>query len=238
MWPANSVEKEMPMRLYPLTLAAALALALGSPYNLARAAAPTDQQLSQDGLQKAKSSGVDKLYVRPGATLAPYKRVKLDEVAVTFPKNWEPARPGTRINLSDGEMEELRRSISKLVRDEFVRQFESKGGYKVVDEIGPDVLHVKAQAVDVTLAAVETPENPFAQVYARNAGQMTLVAELSDSQSGQVLARSVDSREGRDLGRLVRISAQESRAQFEYMAADWVAALVKSLKAAQDTAMK
>ena len=62
------------------TLKAACLLALTVALTNAPAATKkeVDQALSEGGLQKVKVKDIDLAYARPGASLAAYKRVKID----------------------------------------------------------------------------------------------------------------------------------------------------------------
>jgi hypothetical protein len=71
------------------------------------------------------------------------------------------------------------------------------------------------------------------RIYAMSAGEMTLVAELFDSETGQVLARAVDRREGRNVGQMVRITPQETSAQIEEIASTWARILRERLDQAK-----
>ena len=52
--------------------------------------------MARDGLQKTSVRNIDLVYARPGATLAAYKRVKLDPVEVAFSPSWNPTAPAAR----------------------------------------------------------------------------------------------------------------------------------------------
>jgi hypothetical protein len=57
--------------------------------------ANTDEsQLDDEGLAPVTIKGLDHVYVRPGANLSQYDRVKLDPVEVSFSKNWKPDLAG------------------------------------------------------------------------------------------------------------------------------------------------
>jgi hypothetical protein len=206
----------MPLAAAAVVLAAGCGLA--AP---AVAGKPTDQELSHDGLQPSKQRGLDQIFVRPGSSLASYRRIQLDEVDVAFAKHWEPTRVGSAFPVKAEDREKIRQHVAKLVRDQFVKDLQAKGGYPVVGAAGPDVLRVKLRVIDLTLAVPELQESTMTRVYAMSAAEMTLVAELHDSESGQVLARAVDRREARNIGRLVRITPQETNAQIEDIASAW-----------------
>jgi hypothetical protein len=71
----------------------------------------------------------------------------------------------------------------------------------VVTEAGEGVLDVTPFIVNLVITAPGTM-TPGHSTFTANAGQMTLVAELRDSESGQILARVVDNQRDRSTGNL------------------------------------
>jgi hypothetical protein len=162
------------------------------------AAERTDTPDTWEGLKKVKRPGLDTVYLREGVSLAKYKRVMLDPVEVSFDKNWNPRRGPGAFNTADPTA--IRQNLAKLARDVFRRELEKRGGYPLVDEPGPDVLRVRAQIVDLYINAPETNSPGITHTYVINAGEMTLVAELYDSETNALLARVIDRQRGLDRG--------------------------------------
>jgi hypothetical protein len=113
----------------------ALAVALTSP--LAATKADVDEAMSRDGLQKISVKGLDLAYARPGASLAAYKRVKLDPVEVEFDKSWDPAKTGSRIKLSSAERDNIKAGVAKLVQEEFAKALQKGGAYQIATDAAP-----------------------------------------------------------------------------------------------------
>jgi hypothetical protein len=161
--------------------------------------ADRDASETWEGLKRVKRPGLDTVYVREGVSLAKYKRVMLDPVDVSFDKNWNPKRSlGSPFDSADPAA--IRQNLAKLARDVFRRELEKKGGYPLVDTPGDDVLRVRAQIVDLYINAPDTNSASPTRVYVVNAGEMTLVAELYDSQTNALMARVVDRERGLDRG--------------------------------------
>jgi uncharacterized protein DUF3313 len=147
-----------------------------------------------DGLQLRPSKRVDRLYVRPEASLAGYKRVRLERLQVAFDKNWKPndSRRGSA-RLTKDDFEKIKNGLA----DEFAKVFASelaKGGYQVVDEAGEDVLDITPLVVDLYIAAPDKMTAGRSYSYTADPGHMTLVAELRDSETNQILCRAIDAR--------------------------------------------
>ena len=153
--------------------------------------------MTEDGLKKVDARGVDAAYVRPGASLGTYKRILLDPVEVAFSKDWKPKKTGSYLPLSNEDREKIRRDLAELFTTTFTEVLQ-KGGYPVVSESGPDVLRVTAGLTDVYINAPDTMAPGRSYTFVMSAGHMTLVAELRDSETGQIMARVFDQRETRN----------------------------------------
>jgi hypothetical protein len=216
--------------------AAALLLSLTSWATAAPAS--LDEAMSVDGLQKIKVKDIDVAYARPGASLSGYKSVKLDPVEVAFRKDWNPDRTGSRLKLSADDREKIRSGLAKVVHDEFVRELQAKGSYPVVGEAGPDVLRLKVGLVNVYVNAPDTGSPGRSRTYVVSAGEMTLVAELFDSETGQVVARFVDRREARNSGRMEYTNSSLNSGEAQAIASTWARILRRALDRAHGIGSK
>jgi Protein of unknown function (DUF3313) len=154
-----------------------------------------------DGLARVSSKTLDHLYKLPGADFSGYKRVRLDPIEVEFDKNWKPnsseRSPSRR--LTDEDIVKIKQALAEEFRKVFTQEL-TKNGYSVVHEDAEDVLRVSAAIVNLYITAPEKMSAGRSRTYTTSAGHMTLVAELRDSVTGQLLARAVDSVRGRDTG--------------------------------------
>jgi hypothetical protein len=204
-------------------------LALGAALSGTHAASgkkELEALMAKDGLQQVRVSNIDLVYARPGATLAPYKRVKLDPVKVAFSPAWNPNRTGSLTKLTTEEKEEIRARVARLVEDEFARELQSGGRYRLTTDSGPDVLRVQAGIVNLYVNAPDTGIGRSRTVVS-SAGEMTLIAELTDSASGQVVARVADRREANSRIQVTNSFTNETEGRL--IAASWAKALKKAL---------
>jgi len=211
----------------------ALAVALTSP--LAATKADVDEAMSRDGLQKISVKGLDLAYARPGASLAAYKRVKLDPVEVEFDKSWDPAKTGSRIKLSSAERDNIKAGVAKLVQEEFAKALQKGGAYQIAADAAPDVLRVKASILNLYVNAPSSGGAGRSRTYVSSAGQMTLLAELVDATSGQVLARVADRREANATGarRMELADRMLNEDAAREVASSWAQTLRKALDKAR-----
>jgi hypothetical protein len=217
------------MGLLALSLGLSGALAASSKQEL-------EALMAKDGLQKTSVRNIDLAYARPGATLAPYKRVKLDPVKVAFSPSWNPDRAGSSIKLSTQDKENIRSAVAMLVEEEFARELQAGGRYPVTTDSGPDVLRVQAGIVNLYLNAPDTGHGRSRTIVS-SAGEMTLIAELSDGATGQVLARVADRREAADT-RMQITNGVVNESEARTIAAGWAKTLRKALDNAQGLGAK
>jgi hypothetical protein len=154
-----------------------------------------------DGLVRQSGTRLQSVFVKPDAEIVAYRNVLLDPVEVSFARNWDPNRGGRSqlARLDAADMEAIRTGVADLLR-ETLRAELARGGYQLVDEVGPDTLRVTAAIVDLYVSAPDTMSAGRSRTYTANSGRMTLVAELRDSLTGEILARAVDTRSGRTTG--------------------------------------
>lgn len=218
----------------------ALALvALSSSVTVAQSPrAALEEAMSYDGLQKIKVKGIDLAYARPGASLASYGKIIIDPVEVSFRKDWDPDRSGSRMKLDAKERENIRSGVAKIVQEEFAKELGKGGAYQVVTEAGPDVLRLRANIADLYVNAPDTMSAGRTRTYTISAGEMTLVAELVDSESGQVIGRVVDRRESQGTGMMTLTDSIVNRQEASIIASSWARILRKRLDAAHGIGRK
>jgi hypothetical protein len=160
--------------------------------------APADEW---DGLVLQTGTRLGAVWVKPDAEIVAYRSVMIDPVEVSFARNWDPNRGGRSQlgRLDAGDMAAIQAGVADLFRETFRAELE-RGGYQLVDVAGPDTLRVTAAIVDLYVNAPDTMTAGRSRTYTANSGRMTLVAELRDSMTGEILARAVDARSGRSTG--------------------------------------
>jgi hypothetical protein len=219
-------------------IASLLATILWLPGAIAASKADLEQVLTHDGLQKVTVKDVDQVYVRPGATLAGYNRVKLDPVEVAFRKDWEPKKVGSNVKLTAEERESIRQGVAKIVYDEFANELQSKSSYRVVTESGADVLRVRVNIVNLYVTAPDVLSSGPTKAYTISPAEMTLFAELFDSETGEVIARVVDRREARATGMATLTTKSVNAAEAKNIASAWARILRNGLDKAHGVGKK
>jgi hypothetical protein len=218
------------IRIVPAVLVAVFA-PLFALLSASAVAADAPPEVSHDGLQLVKRKNLDLVYVRPGATLAPYTKVSIDPVEVDFSKDWNPSKR----DVSDEDRENIRTGLAEEFRNVFTKELQEKGGYQIVTTQGSDVLRVTAAIVDLYITAPDTSMKTAGRTssWVVSAGSMTLVAELRDSESGQILARVADRKGGRDTGQMTWATSVSNRAEARRVLGIWARILREALDGAK-----
>ena len=187
---------------------------------------------SEGGLVKKDVPGIDNAYVRPDASLAEYKKVLLKPVQVSFRKGWlQQPLPGSKFPINPADAQKIRDKLAKLMHEEFRKELEA-GGYQVTDAPGEDVLQVDAAIADLYVTAPKATKTPTTKVIAVSAGEMSLVAILSDSSSGDALARVFDYASAHETTRGQSISSVDNEVEARRIVDGWAKVLRQSFDAA------
>ncbi|MFM1886813.1 MAG: hypothetical protein RL026_1970 [Pseudomonadota bacterium] len=211
------------------TLMAAALLAPGvSPAQRPRDVPPPPADAAE--LVRQRSWAFDELHLRPGASLATYRQLRLAPVEVDFARLWARQHP----DIKDADAGRLREDLRKLADATFREQFpRGEGGLPVVDGVGPQVLDLRVAIVDLDVFAPEVRDAAQRWAYVLSAAEATLVAELRDSQTGTLLARIVDRRETLRHPDLRLANDITNAADLRQLMGNWVRLLRRQIHAAQ-----
>jgi hypothetical protein len=155
-----------------------------------------------EGLVRVHGSQADVVYVLPGADLSTYNAVMLDEPEVAFVKNWRwdyNDKVSFENQISSSDMVTMINTGKDLLKESFTKQL-GEGGYAVVKAPGPNVLRVKASLMDLDAYAPDPNlrQSGLNRTYTQGAGEATMVVELRDSVTGQLLAQAYDRKSGKE----------------------------------------
>jgi len=198
------------------------------------AAAQDSGAWSEGGLQKIQVKGLDVVYARPGATLAGYTKVMLAPISVAFHKDWaKTVKVGTNRQISPSDQQRIREKLAKAMQEEVVKELNA-GGYHLVTAPGDDVLGVEMAVVNLYVRA---PANLSGQsgkdFYAVTAGEMSLVIQLTDSVSGDAIARAFDNFRATEYTNPERITRADNETEVRSAASQWAKALRNGLDRAK-----
>ena len=156
-------------------------------------------EVSSDGLHLVKHTKVEVAYLKPGATLDKYSKVKILDCFVQFRKNWERDYNMNEIGLEGRVRDKDADDIKKRLSAEFMKEFTkvlTKGGHEVVDETGADVLLLRPAIINLDVTSPDIMSAQMSRTYVASAGQMTLYMEMYDSATSTLIGRVVDPEAG------------------------------------------
>lgn len=198
-----------------------------------RVAGAAEPPMEWDGLELRDSKNVDRLYLRPGASLAGYKKVRLEPLQVEFDKNWDPnrSRVGAANRLTTGDFEKIKKTLAEAFAQVSAEQL-AKGGYELVKAPGDDVLDVTPFIMNLYIVAPDKQAAGRSRTYTSEAGQMTLVAEMRDSNTNTILARVIDNQK-MGSGTTWRITTSVTNlGDAKHIISGWASALRRALDVA------
>jgi len=185
-------------------------------------------EVTFDGLVRVDNTRVDIAWIRPGIDLSGYNQLMLVDAGIKY----RSVREVNRLNLSrDSEFPldaRQREQIEESVREVFNEEMAKIDRFEIVEEAGPNTLALTGVLIDV-VSFVPPERAGRTSYYLSSLGAATLILELSDSMSGQVLARAVDGR-SIDVDFVVRSSRVSNRFELERELAQWTGAIRDGLE--------
>jgi hypothetical protein len=157
-------------------------------------------EVTEDGLHRMLNAGFAEAWAKPDANLAGYDKVALQFVKIRYKRKPTSRRytGASRSNFAFTQSQVQR--VTQAFRDIFEAELGASKRFELVEEPGPDVLYVEASIVDLI---VKVPTESYAgreATVTTSTADMTLMLELYDSQSGELLARVKDRKEARQAG--------------------------------------
>ena len=161
-----------------------------------------DAELSFDGLHKVDNSKADVAWARPDIDLSGYTKIWPVGAGVEYRQVKNRGR--TSMDRTKGGPyfidDKSRAQFEELVGTVFKEELKKVKKYELVDGPGPDVLMIRGGLLNVTSMVPPEPIGGRSTVFLSSVGDATLVLELRDSETGTILARSVDRRAAEAIG--------------------------------------
>ncbi|MGE0581989.1 MAG: DUF3313 family protein [Steroidobacteraceae bacterium] len=173
---------------------------MGAALLLAACATTPVPRQTWDGLEPYPQKKLDAVYVRPQADFARYPEILLDPLQVSFDRNWDPGSGS--VSLRDVDTAHIKQVLAAEFRKVFEEAFSAGGRYRIVTAAGPGTLRISPAIVDLYINAPDRSMQTAGRVrsYTVDPGRMTLTADFRDGESGTLLARVVDRKQGVERG--------------------------------------
>ena len=214
------------------SLLSGLVLVAAAAFGDANAAVPGYAGMSPEGLKLVPDTKVDALYLREGADFSGYNKFAMLECFVAFRMNWKMDQNGAQsFRVTDSDMVRIKNDLATQFRAVFIRELTAKGEVQV-SAVGKGVLILRPSILNLDVIAPETM-NTGSNNYSASAGQATLVLELFDSVSSELLARVIDTQAAGNSNVIRYRNRQTNRADAEVLLASWANRLGDALQTAR-----
>ena len=208
---------------------ACMALLLGA---CAGTAAPP---ATYDGLVLVPKSRFGVVYRRPGAEFSGYEAYGLVPCQVAFRKNWTRDQNRSTLDLSSRVTQKdvagIKDNISAECDKYFSLALERSPPYPLVQSFsdGERVLILRPAIVNLDISAPDMMSSSMKRVYTTEAGEMTLVLEVLDGTTGEILVRVIDRQVGGDMNRLQWSNSVTNSAEGRRILSRWADKLREGL---------
>jgi len=173
-----------------------------------------EAELSFDGLHKVDNSQADAAWARPDFDISGYTKIMPLSGGIEYRQVKDRGR--SSIARSQGGPyfidDNARARFEELVSEVFREELQMIERFEIVDEPGPDVLAVVGALLDVVSYVPPDPVGGRSYVFLSSVGDATLVLELRDSETGTILARSIDRRAAEPLSATLQDSNRVTNA--------------------------
>ena len=215
LWPERSVPG------LPCAFALAALLFACAPQASERHEVP---EATYDGLRLVASKFFEVAYVRPGVDFRRYRELRVRDYEVAFRT---PDRSKLQFPLTD----EQKTRLHDLLESQFTAEFVNLKNLKVTSTSGPEVLDlgVRLQDIVATVPPRSAGRSGNLGIALDAVGEVTLVMELRDAESGEVLARVFDPHTAEGVASMQRSGAVTSWEDIDEVCRHWAVAARQAL---------
>lgn len=153
-----------------------------------------DAELSFDGLSPIRNAAFQRAWIDPDTDLSHYDKILLGQTDFQFRTERQTTSSAT---VRQGQVQEFyiteenRARLIQTVEDAFRTELEASRSFTLTDEPGPTTLILVGGLSDI-VSRVPPRSTGSANLFLQSLGAATLVFELRDSLSGEVLYRAAD----------------------------------------------
>lgn len=214
------------MRYFIALIAFSLVACASEPGLTAETAPAPVGPANFEGLVTIRSAVFDEVQARPGIDLSAYDAVLFDDIELAFRT---PDRSKREFPLSAQQKADFQAALQQA----FDTEFSGMQSPKLVTDAGPNVLKldVRVQDISARVPPQTTGRVGRAAVFLEALGEVTLVLEIFDSESGEILARAIDKAALKGAGMREGSDVVTKWDGIEALCARWAATTRKRLEA-------
>lgn len=180
-----------------------------------------EAEVTYDGLYRVDNAGFAMVWVKPGAGLARYTKIQTTKPSF----HYRAVKDSGRMSKEEYEVPERRRDdFERIVQESFDKSLAKSKYYQLTNEPGPDTLLLVSALHDI-VSKVPPERGERGNTFVSEIGEATLVLELRDSQSNEVLARAAERRAVVPTQELSMSSGVNSASEVRKVVAQWAGKL-------------
>jgi hypothetical protein len=144
-------------------------------------------EINFDGLEEVRSRFFSAAFIRPGVDFTDYQELLLGESELAFRT---PDRAKQQFPLTPEQKNRFR----QLLDAQFAKEFASSSTLQLTDSAGPKTLKLEVRVQDIVATVPPRSVSGVGDIALHALAEATLVIEISDSESEEILARVFDRR--------------------------------------------
>ena len=179
-------------------------------------------ETSIEGLTLVEQDRRGEIYADSDIDWGIYSQIQLERATVAFRKHWKrDQNRSDPFKVRERDVERIKTDLSDLFHEVFTEELSSAGGYTMADTTGENVMTIKPQIVDLDIYAPDTMRAGRNQSFTEQAGRMTLVLEVYDSVSGDLIAKASHRQDAPRYGFAQWTTSVSNRAEARRMLQRW-----------------
>ena len=159
-----------------------------------------EADITYDGLTRKEKSTIQNVWIKTDIDLASYTRYQLDvDLEFRVPRGDDANARTTEVILAEAD----RQSLTEVVENTFRKELLKSRYFKDSSVPGPDVARFHIRLIDIVALMPKNPDekpgaitdqSSIADLYVSSVGEATLIGEVFDSTTGEIIARFVERR--------------------------------------------
>jgi len=222
----------MHIKFHSILVASALSLTAAGAGAAPRVQTGPDAEVTHDGLTRVDRSTMDMAWVKADLDLRPYNKLMLAGAEIQYRlvdddgRHYRPGRDDrTEFPISDEGKAMLREVVAEQFREELAKSER----YELVTAPGPGTLLLVGTLIDVVSKTPPDDAPGNYDVYLSEVGEATLILELRDSVTNEVLARTADRRAAESMPGAISVNTVTVWSEVRRLERSWAIQLRKRL---------
>jgi hypothetical protein len=170
----------------------------GGPAPTLETGAATD--VTPDGLHRIRNSGFANAWMRPDAAFSKYDSVVLAPLLVAYKRSPRPRGTAEFSNVANHPLnEDQLATVKRYFGEAFEKEFTRSGSFAYVMAPGERSLIIVPAILDLVVEAPTDPTRIY-ESFTSSTAMMTILLDLRDAQTGEVVARFAERRAAKTPG--------------------------------------